>query len=1472
MFVQSFVRAQRELLALEHEEECGMLSDKLTALGAAECEREGLSILGLHLDSITTGLYGRSIISLYRNNKSLDSSFKSGDEVKLWTPKLSNTPNADASTLTGVVIKVTISHIEVAVGGDDEVDELLLTHNAPLRLDLLANDATHKKMMFALSELEDIGNGGPGSGSRKVKDKDRDTSSAGGAASPAAPLVSLLFGEAYARRISTTNDVIGGCGGGADLGVVETVKIQPFTPLNTSQITAVEYALGAPRIACIHGPPGTGKSTAVIELILQCVARGQRILVCAPSNVAVDSLVERLTPAALGVIAISAAKMREQEAMNEIEGGRDREKAVCGGKAREKQRIFEHGNSSTTASGNSFLDPVVSSNSSSGNGKSYSSYTSLPQPKIVRLGHPARLSESVWPHCLEALLTHSDEAAIVADVKEELSNLRAAAFGRGGGGRAMKSKDRGGKKGGKDSKDGGSKMGVDRAAEISSMTRSQIKTEAKALRKEIRQREEAAVATLLKSRDVVLATCVGAASKLLSRHDLTFDVVIIDEAAQALEAACWIPLLRGRKAVLAGDHKQLAPTIMSKVAQAQGLGMTLFERILEDLPENENCIDGSASVSASVSSCAGGSGVGLSQCGRLLDTQYRMNDLICSWASEATYDGKLKSHPSVADHTLAGLSQGKDYFDHGKKVKDMDEVKEAEEDEDDPSANVLLLLDTAGCDMYEDAVDSSSLTASAADGTSSTTAANSKGTVSHRSGSSSSSNMHEALLVQRHVRALVYGTYTAADAAFAADAKANATTAAAGADAVRLSPEQIGVITPYNSQLEVLRSLLQPEFPTLEIRTVDSFQGGEREAVIISMVRSNTHRTVGFLADSRRINVAVTRARRHLCVICDSHTVSKDAFIGSLVSHMSEKGSHRSAAEWIVGGTEAARGVGFWVPTTRSIKIEDADTSVSGKGKINGVKLSKQQQQQQQQQRKAPPCAEEMETRLGLALEALREFVLKYTHRQAHAVAGTGVEEGRVGGEGGELQFKMTEGEKETLVFVPTILSSAPDTVNSDTGICVSLLFPPGLGSYSRARIHEACEQINEAQRNTSGATGRVILTSMSEGKGRRRQVRVLLGTSTSTGTEAAGKSGSGMEMYEAFVENQRRKNELALAGRTKGKEKEKGSDKEKEKEKEKYSSQSESESDDNNEKEKDDTPALVLTSAPVPVLSSTAKSQLLKQQNKRDVTTAAVAKKEKREEEKRKQEETWDSLLATPSSVSTIMGTSMGTAHRLGGIVIPLKKPPAPVIPKTVTALDIALSAAANGNSNISSNVSESERDTALLEIALQQAALERNEIAQEQHERRYRIPLSTSGTAGTGTGARGAFPNPEKIDAARRVRERLIQEQDLRRAGHNKDQDKGGNKGKRKVTSSAGGSLGTDTSWGTASSGGKNKSSSSSTLNTVRAARTAIAIATKSTIEGEALEKEKEQRVSSVMEKARERLEMKKKALEAAEKRNKG
>lgn len=241
-----------------------------------------------------------------------------------------------------------------------------------------------------------------------------------------------------------------------------------FTPVNpgldASQREAVGFALRAIDCALVHGPPGTGKTTAVVEIILQSCARGARVLACAASNIATDNLVERL-------------------------------------------RL-----------GNNKL-------------------------KVVRMGHPARVLPAVLDVTLEALVMGSDSSSLASDCRKEMRQLSSKLL-------KLTSRDR--------------------------AERRDIRKELNRLEKEERQRQQAAVAEVIKGAQVVAATLTGAMSRQLDKEE--FDLVVVDEAAQALEVAAWGALLKGKRALLAGDHLQLPPTVISEEAERAGLGTTLFER------------------------------------------------------------------------------------------------------------------------------------------------------------------------------------------------------------------------------------------------------------------------------------------------------------------------------------------------------------------------------------------------------------------------------------------------------------------------------------------------------------------------------------------------------------------------------------------------------------------------------------------------------------------------------------------------------------------------------------------------------------------------------------------------------------------------------------------------------------------------------------------------------------------------------
>jgi len=431
--------------------------------------------------------------------------------------------------------------------------------------------------------------------------------------------------------------------------------------------------------------------------------------------------------------------------------------------------------------------------------------------RAVRLGHPARIKPSILSHSLESLVQSHDGTAIVQDVRSELLSYIQI---------ASNPKSRG-------------------------MDKRVAYREMKGLRKEIRQREGKVVDSLIQDAQVVLATNVGAASHILDDYcnrqssggsggDRSFDLVVIDEAAQALEASCWIPILRGKRVVLAGDHCQLPPTVKCNNRDVQrDLSKTLFQRVMDMDKTSRNVRSHSDVQKKNIEIYRDNmesknidieSGVS-----KMLQVQYRMHQDIADWASNAMYQGRLQSHESVKSRKLHHLPHVK-----AESASSSIIIGQA----------TLLLIDTTGCDMYE-----------------STNKAGSR------------YNEGEASVVERHVRKLLD---------------------------IGLKAEDIAIITPYNGQVEFLRSLLLPDIPKLEIRSVDGFQGGEREAVVLSLVRSSEKGGkdgIGFLSDKRRLNVAVTRAKRHCAVICDSETVSRNGFLKGLVDWMEEKGEYMSALE-----------------------------------------------------------------------------------------------------------------------------------------------------------------------------------------------------------------------------------------------------------------------------------------------------------------------------------------------------------------------------------------------------------------------------------------------------------------------------------------------------------------------------------------------------------------------------------------------
>ncbi|WAR00145.1 SMBP2-like protein [Mya arenaria] len=613
MSVEAFVDKTHKLLEKERSseiEQTRLLHEKLPP---KELQRRGVCLLKLHIGERKSGMFGRVLVVLETHLDALPShTFSAGDIVGL---DASSSVGQSDSLGSGIVTRVSPTAVTVAF--DDSVDIFSLESGLHdyYKITKLANDVTYKRLKRTLEGLSH--------GRHEVSQQ----------------LISVLFGDQPLSPPLTLKELV-----------------YSNTSLDDSQQEAVQFALSQREVAVVHGPPGTGKTTTVIEIILQAVKQGHKVLACAPSNIAVDNLVDRLS--------------------------------------RTKHRI-------------------------------------------VRLGHPARLLPHLQKFSLDAILARSDEAQLVVDVRKDLDKALSD---------LKKTRDRG--------------------------QRQRAREDMKHLRKELRQRETTATRDILKRADVILVTLTSAtdAGPMKLLEESHFDLTVIDEVSQALEAACWIPLLRSRKCVLAGDHLQLPPTILS----------------------NE-----------------------------MLTTQYRMHHMIMDWSSQQLYQSKLVAHPSVSEHLL----------------RDMDGVEENE-----TTSSPLLFIDTAGCDLPElDLPEEIS-----------------KG------------NEGEADIVKLHVEKLIESG---------------------------LKQEDIAVIAPYNLQVELVRLRLGEKYPGVEVKSVDGFQGREKEAVVISLVRSNPKGEVGFLSEKRRINVAVTRARRHLAVVGDSMTVSSDPFLKTLVEYMTTVGETHSATQ-----------------------------------------------------------------------------------------------------------------------------------------------------------------------------------------------------------------------------------------------------------------------------------------------------------------------------------------------------------------------------------------------------------------------------------------------------------------------------------------------------------------------------------------------------------------------------------------------
>ncbi|MCX3265251.1 AAA domain-containing protein [Pedobacter agri] len=384
---------------------------------------------------------------------------------------------------------------------------------------------------------------------------------------------------------------------------------------------------------------------------------------------------------------------------------------------------------------------------------------------VIRIGNPARVSDRLLASTLEHKMADHPDMKSVKSLKKQANEFKNMAH---------KYK----RSFGKAERD----------------QRKALFDEAHKIGKEVEKTEQYIMDNLFSKAQIITATLVGANHYTV--RNLKYNTVVIDEAGQALEPACWIPILKAEKVVLAGDHFQLSPTIKSSEAGRNGLSKTLLEKSVSLHPESVV----------------------------LLNEQYRMHESIMGYSSQVFYNSQLHAHHAVARHLVFA--------------------------DDEP----LAFIDTAGCSFDEKL-----------DGTSTT-------------------NPDEATFLVTHLSALIQ------------ELESKETI---------VDFPSIAIVSPYKQQVQIVKmlveenELLMAHQDKISVNTIDSFQGQERDVVYISLTRSNADGSIGFLADTRRMNVAMTRARKKLVVIGDSATLSKAKFYADFIIYAEKLNAYHSAWEFI---------------------------------------------------------------------------------------------------------------------------------------------------------------------------------------------------------------------------------------------------------------------------------------------------------------------------------------------------------------------------------------------------------------------------------------------------------------------------------------------------------------------------------------------------------------------------------------------
>lgn len=634
--IQEELKHLLALLKKEKEEDLLYYKRKMTGTSLTERRKQGVCWYPVQLEKTKFDAGDRLLVKISRPAEHKDAHmFQSGKLVSLFSNAGSNDENSEV--VNGVINQVKEHEMLMTLNSDDVPDWI---HDGYLGVQLLFDENAYREMENALKFL--------------IKTKEERINEMKG----------ILLGGIEAQ--------------------LETKNPIALTGLNQSQNNAINLIRNAKDVAIIHGPPGTGKTTTLVQAILHLLHDEHQILVCAPSNAAVDLFVEKL----------------DQEGVN-----------------------------------------------------------------VVRIGHPARVTQNILSNTLDAKIANHRDYKDLKVIRRKTDEYRSL----------------------------GKKYKRNFGHEEREQRR-MLYAEAGKLKAEAEQLEYYIVHSILSNAQVIASTLVGANNSRLK--GMKFEAVFIDEAAQALEPACWIPIIKSEKVIFAGDHFQLPPTIKSYEAAKAGLEVTLFEKAIK---RNHADI--------------------------MLQEQYRMNLEIMSFSSNYFYKGKLFPNEHVADWKVYSDDQAVEF------------------------------IDTAGTGYYEEI----------------------------NPESKSSFNREEAHLLMKH-----FNDYLSR------------------IDRIGKLEEvlNIGIISPYKAQVEVIKEIFEEAYGDHEeikskvaINTVDSFQGQERDIIYISLVRSNEKSIIGFLSDTRRMNVAITRAKKKLVIIGDSGTIGTHPFYEKFLDYVNEIGAYRSAFE-----------------------------------------------------------------------------------------------------------------------------------------------------------------------------------------------------------------------------------------------------------------------------------------------------------------------------------------------------------------------------------------------------------------------------------------------------------------------------------------------------------------------------------------------------------------------------------------------